>query len=453
MVYLSPEMALSMSFQKLWKDVKFRHRLTAIVVDEAHCIDEWGGDDFRPLYHKLSTLRQYSGQDVPFVACTATCQMSTFQMIWDTLDYGCRPFWGVDVGCDRPNLLFITRVLQNPNKPILDILNLLPSTLSTEMKLEEIDKGIVYIDSEASCRRTVQTLRKCLPAHLRSCVQVFSSDLSKAAKQQCWARFGKGDIRILIAMDAAGMGCNVADVKFTVILGCPKSFAAVAQHWGRAGRDRITLGTCLLLVPHWAFRPTAPLSVPAVQKAKGKSKGAAESKQNVVKRANLEEHLEQFINIGTGGSYIFRSCYDMALLTCSLDCAHAFLRTTFQPHTGLTIQTSLTDEVPASSDEHSGGSPYEMTWTVLDQNRQPPPERCCHICNPDLLSQSNASDRHDEQLFTFSQEFLFPPVQPPPRPVSSASTASQMSDIDSFWPVKRRFNLPTDQRNHLCTLL
>ena len=48
MVYISPEMALSESFYKLWKDSRFRNCLTAIIVDEAHCIDEWGDDNFRP---------------------------------------------------------------------------------------------------------------------------------------------------------------------------------------------------------------------------------------------------------------------------------------------------------------------------------------------------------------------------------------------------------------------
>jgi superfamily II DNA helicase RecQ len=79
LVYISPEMALSDSFTKLWKDTGFRKRLQVIVVDEAHCIDEWG-EEFRPLYRGLSTLLHYTGQDIPFVACTATCMSRTFDI-------------------------------------------------------------------------------------------------------------------------------------------------------------------------------------------------------------------------------------------------------------------------------------------------------------------------------------------------------------------------------------
>ena len=104
MVYMSPEMVLSESFLKLWKNSHFRTRLTAIVVDEAHCVDEWGGEDFRPEYCQLERLRIYTGQEVPIVSCTATATTSTFDIIWTTLGYGNRPFWGLDVGCDRPNL-------------------------------------------------------------------------------------------------------------------------------------------------------------------------------------------------------------------------------------------------------------------------------------------------------------------------------------------------------------
>ncbi|KAE9410024.1 hypothetical protein BT96DRAFT_805872 [Gymnopus androsaceus JB14] len=81
-------MALSHRFNELFRDGKFRNRLEAVIVDEAHCIDEWGGDDFRPLYRQLSRLRSFTGQDVPFIACTATCRTETFDVLWDTLAFG-----------------------------------------------------------------------------------------------------------------------------------------------------------------------------------------------------------------------------------------------------------------------------------------------------------------------------------------------------------------------------
>ncbi|KAJ7716482.1 P-loop containing nucleoside triphosphate hydrolase protein [Mycena maculata] len=62
LVYISPEMALSDRFGKLWTDAKFRGRVQALIVDEAHCIDEWG-EEFRPLYKQLHRLRNFTGQE------------------------------------------------------------------------------------------------------------------------------------------------------------------------------------------------------------------------------------------------------------------------------------------------------------------------------------------------------------------------------------------------------
>ena len=295
LVYISPEMALSDSFSKLWKDASFRKRLQAIVVDEAHCIDEWG-EEFRPPYRELSRLRHYTGQDVPFVACTATCTSKTFDIIWQSLGFGHRPFWGLDVGCGRPNLLFLTRVLKNINNPVLDVLNILPPVLDVNTPRTAIDKSILYFDSEEACRKAVRTLRKVLPAHLRDCVQPFSSDASESAKKLCWEGFMSGHLRILCATDAAGMGCNVPDVRHSVVFGCPKSLSVLAQRWGRAARDRTLLGTCLLLVPDWAFRPAPPELGLAVQRVKGQPKIKVEPKRRASQRANLNSNLEAFIN-------------------------------------------------------------------------------------------------------------------------------------------------------------
>ncbi|KAJ6605990.1 hypothetical protein DFH09DRAFT_896944, partial [Mycena vulgaris] len=98
-------MALSDRFGRLWTDAKFRARVNTLIVDEAHCIDEWG-EEFRPVYRQLHRLRSFTGQEVPFVACTATCATRTFDIIWTSLGFGHRPFWGLDAGSERGNLFF-----------------------------------------------------------------------------------------------------------------------------------------------------------------------------------------------------------------------------------------------------------------------------------------------------------------------------------------------------------
>ncbi|KAF5332060.1 hypothetical protein D9758_016257 [Tetrapyrgos nigripes] len=93
MLYISPEMALSPAFLGLFKSSSFRRRTAAIFVD---CIDEWGEEEFRPQYRQLDRLRLFTGNEIPVAACTATCQTDTFDIIWDSLGYGHRPFWGLD---------------------------------------------------------------------------------------------------------------------------------------------------------------------------------------------------------------------------------------------------------------------------------------------------------------------------------------------------------------------
>ena len=145
-------MVLSDSFSKLWKDSQFRARLTAVIIDEVHCIDEWGGEDFRPEYRQLERLRIFTSQEVPIVSCTATATTSIFNVIWKMLGYGERPFWGLDVGCDRPNLFYITRPIANTANPLLDILFILPQVLDDTTLLDAIAKCLLYFDSENKCR-------------------------------------------------------------------------------------------------------------------------------------------------------------------------------------------------------------------------------------------------------------------------------------------------------------
>ena len=213
MVYMSPKMALAPSFQKLWKDSCFWMWITAIVVDEAHCIAEWGGEDFQPTYCSLETLCGYIGQEIPIIACTATYPTKTFDLIWTTLGYGFHPFRGLDVGSDWPNLLYITCILENPRILSSTSLNY-PNDLTAESLLDTILKCIFYFDPEDTCHKAVQFIRKCLPDHIHRCVHAFSSNMSELEKLWCWEFFSNGGYHIIFATDAAGIGCNVSDVSW-----------------------------------------------------------------------------------------------------------------------------------------------------------------------------------------------------------------------------------------------
>jgi hypothetical protein len=98
------------------------------------------------------------GQDMPFVACTATCTSKTFNIIWQSLGFGHRPFWGIDIGCGRPNLLFLTHVFKNTNNPVLNVLNIFPLVLNANTPRNAINKSLLYFDSEEACHKAVHTL-------------------------------------------------------------------------------------------------------------------------------------------------------------------------------------------------------------------------------------------------------------------------------------------------------
>lgn len=284
-------MVKSSSFRSLWADPKFTAKLATVIIDEAHCIHEWG-EDFRDAYRELASLRVYTGLEIPMAACSATLPTETFNDVWTSLGFGHRPFYGVDVGTQRDNLTYIIRPIDNPSNPALDLIGTLPLNMGAETPKESIKKTLLYLGSPEACRAAVDTFRKCLPPHLRGTVQNFSSGLSPDGKRDLWRKFARGEVRILCCTDAVGMGCNVPDIAMTVVAGPVTSLSVLSQRWGRAGRGRQTAGVCIWLAPKWVWRPNL-----TQQPSRGKGKKVTENKSWAASRARMQTELEAAVNL------------------------------------------------------------------------------------------------------------------------------------------------------------
>ena len=210
-LYLSPERLGTQLFRSYIDvlDVSF------IVVDEAHCISQWGYD-FRPDYLRIGELRERI--DAPVVAVTATATPSVAQDIMERL--GFKEKLLLKSGFERPNLSYIVRQVEDKYSQILNVCNGVPGT------------GIVY----ARNRRKCEDLSEFLRAQGVS-ASFYHAGLGGQARAERQAAWKSGAVRVMVCTNAFGMGIDKPDVRFVVHYDLPESPEAYFQEAGRAGRD------------------------------------------------------------------------------------------------------------------------------------------------------------------------------------------------------------------------
>ena len=210
-LYLSPERIGTRLFQS-YLDVL---NVSFIVVDEAHCISQWGYD-FRPDYLKIGELRQRV--DAPVIALTATATPSVAEDIMDKLAF--KEKLVLKSGFERPNLTYVVRHVEDKNSQILSICRGVPGS------------GIVYARSRAKCEE--------LSAMLKSegvSVSFYHAGLgphTRSERQEAWK---VEKIQVMVCTNAFGMGIDKPDVRFVAHYDLPDSPEAYFQEAGRAGRD------------------------------------------------------------------------------------------------------------------------------------------------------------------------------------------------------------------------
>lgn len=211
-LYVSPERLSARGFMDRLKHMP----VNLIVVDEAHCISQWGYD-FRPSFLHIAQVRKLF-PEVPVLALTATATPEVVEDIMRNLEF--RAPQVLSKSFARPNITYVVRHTTEKMSELVHILQSVPGT------------AIVYVRSRARSKQISDELnRRGLTA------EYYHAGLAVEEKNDKQNRWKNNECRVMVATNAFGMGIDKPDVRVVVHVDVPNSLEEYYQEAGRAGRD------------------------------------------------------------------------------------------------------------------------------------------------------------------------------------------------------------------------
>ena len=211
-LYISPERLDTEIFRTKLRSMK----VSMITVDESHCISQWGYD-FRPAYLKIAEIRELL-PEVPVLALTATATLEVVTDIQARLKF--REGNVFRMSFERKNLAYIVRKTDNKTKELLYILQRISGS------------AIIYVRNR---RRTKEITELLMNEGITA--DFYHAGLDNAVKDLRQKRWQSGEVRVMVATNAFGMGIDKPDGRIVLHLDLPDSPEAYFQEAGRAGRD------------------------------------------------------------------------------------------------------------------------------------------------------------------------------------------------------------------------
>lgn len=228
-IFVSPEM---LTYDYVLSKLE-QLKIDLFVIDEAHCISQWGYD-FRPDYLKLGDTRERLGMP-PTIALTATANIEVRMDIVRSLKLSS---WSEYIySVDRPNIKMVVDYIEDPREKIEKLLQWVQFLQGP---------GIIYFSSKKLAEETALMLKE--KGHLKA--MAYHGGLDQESRVLIQQQFIKGQLDIICATSAFGMGINKGDIRFVIHYHMPLQLESYLQEIGRAGRDGDNSIAVLLYSPN-----------------------------------------------------------------------------------------------------------------------------------------------------------------------------------------------------------